>query len=305
MIDNIEITNYRGDSITLKLKNPEESGFFIKKVDGLAPPKATINIDEQLAGGGYYNSSRVLTRNIILDLGFYNLTAGLSIEQIRFLSYKYFPVNTPVSLTITTDSLVATSIGYVEDNDVYIFSSEEGTVLSIVCPDEFMVGADLFEIPIIGVEGAFEFPLENEGLSPAIVLGYLYEEQHTAYINYSGTYETGVIFTVSFSGSVTDPFFKETLRNQSLTLNSQKVTAITGENFKSGDVVVISTKKNQKYATLIRNSVEYDILAALFVNGTIDWITLIPGDNYIQYGATSGDANMSATCTFNLLYGGV
>ena len=68
---------------------------------------------------------------------------------------------------------------------------------------------------------------------------------------------------------------------------------------------VITTKSNQKSATLYRGTSVYNITAALFVDDTIEWVTLTPGDNYIKYDAVSGVANMTATVKFNILYGGV
>jgi len=303
MITSLQVTNDKDESLLLTVRSPENSGFFIKNIEGLQPTKATINIDESISNGGVFNSSRVIGRNILIDLGYYD--HSIDAETLRYLSYKYFPVNKLITLRVSTDLNVCDVSGYVESNDVYIFSSQEGSKISVVCPEAFITGVDVFEIELTGISGAFEFPLENQGLSPAIILGQIYEDQQTAYINYSGTYETGVILTATFTGIVTDPSFAEVLKNQLIFLNSAKVTAITGSNFSNGDIVTVSTKQNQKFATLKRGTTTYDILTALFIDDTIEWVTLTPGDNYIKYDAVSGVANMSATVKFNILYGGI
>lgn len=305
MIKSIKITNHLDESITLTLKNPEQSGFFIRKIDGLEPPPATVNIDQFLTDGGIYSSSRINSRNVIFDIGFYNAMPSTSIEALRILSYKYFPVNKRIKITVTTDSLISYTYGYVESNDVPIFAKEEGAIISVQCPEQYFVGLDEFSIPMTGAGGDFEFPLENEGLTPAIVLGHLYDDVNTAYVNYSGTYETGVVLTAVMSGSVSGLYFVENSKNQRIDIDSDKVLDITGSGIVDGDTIVISTKQNAKFAKLLRGSAEYNILAALFTDGTIDWITFVPGDNYIKFGADSGVDNVIASCGFNLLYGGV
>lgn len=304
MIQSIQVTNDQNESLTLTLRSPEQSGFFIQNVEGLQPTKATINIDESLGNGGIYNSSKVVGRNILLDLGYFQ-ASGFDIEDTRYLSYKYFPVNKEVTLKITTDNNVATVNGYVESNDVYIFSKQEGSKISIVCPDAFITGMDEIEVELTGVSGAFEFPLENEGLSPAIIFGYIYADSQVAYINYTGNYETGVILTAEFSGAVTDPSFSKVNTNQLITIDSATIVAIAGSGITTDDIIVVCTKPNQKSATLYRGSNVYNILTALFVDDTIEWVTLTPGENYIKYDADSGVANMSATVKFNILYGGI
>ena len=74
MINSITITNHLSESITVDLKNPENSfGFFIKSIEGLGPVKSDINLRE-MAGidGGFYNSARADSRNIVFNIGFFS-----------------------------------------------------------------------------------------------------------------------------------------------------------------------------------------------------------------------------------------
>ena len=71
MIHSITVTNYLGDSLTLTLSRPEESGFIVMSVTGLGPAKANINTTEiSTNDGALYNSARVTSRNIVLSLRF-------------------------------------------------------------------------------------------------------------------------------------------------------------------------------------------------------------------------------------------
>ncbi len=90
MIRAVTFTNYLGDSIRLDLARPEESGFIIKSVTGLGPGKANINTTEIATNdGSLFNSSRMPSRNIVISLAYMWKD---SIEDVRQLSYKYFPI---------------------------------------------------------------------------------------------------------------------------------------------------------------------------------------------------------------------
>lgn len=160
MIRAVTFTNYLGDSIRLDLARPEESGFIIKSVTGLGPGKANINTTEIATNdGSLFNSSRMPSRNIVISLAYMWKD---SIEDVRQLSYKYFPIKKKLTMLIETDNRQAEIEGYVESNDPTIFSKDEGSDISIVCPNPFFysAGKDGINTTIFyGVEALFEFPL--------------------------------------------------------------------------------------------------------------------------------------------------
>ena len=70
MFKSVTVTNYRGDSLELPLRWPNESGLLLYKIDGISPGEVTVNSqDYAVLDGGVYNSSRMGTRTI--DLYFY------------------------------------------------------------------------------------------------------------------------------------------------------------------------------------------------------------------------------------------
>ena len=102
MIRAVTFTNYLGDSIRLDLARPEESGFIIKSVTGLGPGKVNINTREIATNdGSLFNSSRMPSRNIVISLAYMWKD---SIEDVRQLSYKYFPIKKKLTMLIETDN---------------------------------------------------------------------------------------------------------------------------------------------------------------------------------------------------------
>ena len=78
-------------------------------------------------------------------------------------------------MLIETDNRQAEIEGYVESNDPAIFSKDEGSDISIVCPNPFFysAGKDGINTTIFyGVEALFEFPFSNESLQdPLLEMG--------------------------------------------------------------------------------------------------------------------------------------
>ena len=96
MIKSVTVTNYLGDSIKLELTRPELSGFVVTSITGLGAGKADVNTtDMSTNDGSLYNSARAQQRNIVLSLQYLFKN---TIEDVRHLSYKYFPIKKKVKL---------------------------------------------------------------------------------------------------------------------------------------------------------------------------------------------------------------
>ena len=170
MIKSITVTNYLGDTLKMELSRPQLSGFIITAITGLGPGKSNINTTEiSTNDGSLYNSSRVPNRNIVISLRY---LGNDSIEDVRQMSYKYFPIKKKLRLLIETDNRLAEIDGYVESNEPEIFSKEEGADISIICPYPFFYSADgdgMQTTVFSGVEPLFEFPFSNESLSDPLL----------------------------------------------------------------------------------------------------------------------------------------
>ena len=303
MIQSVKVTNPSGEVILLELKSPEKSGLIIKSIEGLGPAKSVINTTEVLsADGSFFNSSRISQRNLVFNIGFYK--DGLeSIETLRQKTYRFFPTKGAVTLEIQTDNRYGKTIGYVESNEPDIFSKDEDTSISILCPSAFFVGAESIFTVFNGSNPLFQFPWENPSLTlPLIEFGSIFINTAQSVV-YAGDEATGIIMYVNFLGAVNNlTLFNATL-SQTMAIDSAKVTTITGANFQAGDQVVINTNKGSKYIYLIRAGIAYNILNALSTSAT--WFTIERGDNVFTYTAASGLSNVQVIIEHRIVYRGL
>lgn len=307
MIYSIVVTNYLGDRIKLELGKPEVSGFLIKSITGLGPAKANVNTTEVSTNdGSLFNSARLSQRNIVLDMVFINTVYGESIEDLRQKSYKYFPLKKSVELTIETDNRYVKTTGYVESNEPNIFSSQEGTQISIICPDPYFysAGEDGNNVTnFYTIDPMFEFPFSNESLDePLLVFGEI-QIKTEGVITYYGDSEIGVMIYIHAIGPATNINIYNTETREVMRINTDKISSLTGKGIVASDDIVINTAKGEKSITLIREGVSYNILNCLDKN--TDWFTLAKGDNIFAFTADSGVTNLQFRVENKVIYEGV
>lgn len=307
MIYSIVVTNYLGDRIKLELRKPDVSGFLIKSITGLGPAKANVNTTEVSTNdGSLFNSARLSQRNIVLDMVFINTVYGESIEDLRQKSYKYFPLKKSVELTIETDNRYVKTTGYVESNEPNIFSSQEGTQISIICPDPYFysAGEDGNNVTnFYSIDPMFEFPFSNESLDePLLVFGEI-QIKTEGVITYHGDSEIGVMIYIHAIGPATNINIYNTETREVMRINTEKISSLTGKGIVASDDIVINTAKGEKSITLIREGVSYNILNCLDKN--TDWFTLAKGDNIFAFTADSGVTNLQFRVENKVIYEGV
>lgn len=303
MIHSFKVTNPSGEFLFIELTNPASTGFFVRSIEGLGPIKSTVNTTESLAAdGGWFNSVRLNMRNIVLDMGFYNDHLD-TIETLRKKSYRFFPMKKELLFEIATDDRTGIARGYIESNEPNIFSNEEGTQISILCPDPFFYEAEPVTTLYTGIDDNFEFPFENASLSDSLIeIGILFIGTE-ATLYYTGDIPTGVTITINFFGPVTNLSIHNLTGGQDMTINTDVVTAISGAPFQVGDIVIISTVIGLKKIFLFRDGLAYNILNAFGIS--TQWIVIEKGDNVITYTATSGIGNVQLSIVHNIVYEGL
>ena len=303
MIRAVTVKNYRGEELRMELTNPERSGFIITAIDGLGPVKANINSTECAnADGARYNSARLSYRNITMHLTMYPYG---NIENLRQKTYKYFPIKQKVNLEIETDNRICVTEGYVEANEPDIFSSQESTNISIMCPYPYFYSGDddATSVAHFGSDEGFEFPFSNESLDTpklsfaGIVSGGRYP------VVYDGDSNPGVIIHIFARGSVVNPGVKSVTLNKTITISSSKLTSLTGSGVLAGDEFVISTIRGNKYATLIRNGESINILSCLGQNA--GWFWLVNGKNMFSVSGTGDISLLRVWVEYKKLYEGI
>lgn len=301
MIKTITVENYVGDTLTMDLFHPEDSGFIIESIDGLGPVKANINTSESATNDGtIYNSARSEQRNIVLNLTF---LFAPTVEDIRLKSYKFFPNKKSLTLTVETDKRKAYVTGYVESNEPNIFEKKEGCQISIICPDPYFYSVESQETVFSGVDAAFEFPFSNESLTePLLEIGHIVHHRSRP-IMYLGDSETGVQINIHALGRFTNLTLFNAKTDGAMTINTGRIESILGSPIQNKDDLVIDTRRGKKSMRLIRDGETYNVLSALGRN--IDWLNLELGENVFYYVAEDGEDNIQLSISNNILYEGV
>lgn len=307
MIYSLAVTNYLGDRIKLELRKPDHTGFLIKSISGLGPVKANVNMTEVATNdGAMFNSARLSKRNIVIQLAFMHSIYGEGIEEVRQKLYKYFPIKKDVELIIETDNRYVRTTGYVESNEPDIFSKQEGSQISIICPDPYFYSAsedgdnvtDFYSI-----DPVFEFPFANESLTePLLTFGEI-QIKTEGVITYQGDSEIGVMIYIHAIGPASHINIYNTETREVMTIDTVKLEKLTGRGLITGDDIIISTLKSAKSITLVRAGVSYNILNCLDKN--TDWFTLVKGDNIFAFTAESGVTNLQFRIENKVIYEGV
>lgn len=304
MIKKITITNYLNESIEIDLRCPEKSGLLIYNITGLGPVKADINSTElSTYDGSIFNSARANSRNIVISMIFIEKN---TIEETRHLTYKYFPLKKNLKIVIETDTRICETTGYVESNEPSIFSSMEGTQISIVCPDSFFYSSGNSGINITyfyAVEPLFEFPFSNESLSDYLIEFAAIHMESVKSIYYTGDSEIGFSIEIHAIGTAKNVTVINTKTRESMKIDTDKLQQLTGNGIIDGDTIYISTMKGEKTITLLREGIYTNILNCLDKNA--DWFQLSKGDNIFTYTADEGLANLQISMQNRTIYEGI
>ena len=301
MIEKITVTNPKNESLVLTLRNPDEAGLYVQNIDGLGPPKANVNSTELATiDGALFQSSRITQRNIVITLG---MLFSPSIEEARLRTYKYFPIKKEIKLRIKTDNRDAECIGYVESNEPVIFSSQQTTQISILCPDPFFYEIGDEETVFSGIQPRFEFPFSNESLTENLIEFGDIRLDTRAILQYVGDVDTGVLITIHALGPAGNVIIYNTNTYERLMINVNRIVSLTGQAFGESDTIIINTNRGNRYARLLREGFYTNIISAIDRNA--DWFQLSNGDNIFTFTAAGGENDLIVTFLYRNAYGGI
>jgi hypothetical protein len=301
MIKSVTIINRKNEELVLTLRSPEQSGFFIKKIDGLGPPVGTINTAAySTLDGSRFVSARSNQRNIVFHLGFLD---SHDIEATRIKSYKYFPIKSEITMIFETDTKRVKIKGRIETNEVEIFSKETGTQISVICPDPYYYSLENYVMSFSVLQKLFHFPFSNEDLHiPLTFFGeVVVDSQQT--IDYTGEVPIGFTMLIDSTGSAGSITVYNLETRESMVIDNDIITSATGYGISAGDRIFIRTLKGQKSALLLRGGEEINILNAVL--GSKDWFTLDIGPNPFYYTTDFGGAFLLFNISYQLLYEGI
>lgn len=308
MFQSMTVTNARGDTLDLPIRNPMATGYNVVAIDGLGPVDAVLQTSNTVTTDGViFNGARKDEREIVINLA-YHPESGKNIEDLRHGTYKYFPEKEEVALVFHADTRSVRTTGIVESNDISIFSEKEASSIVIKCPDPwFRIDNELNRVTSFSnVEPVFEFPFNwtnNPVGEPKPLWFGAIKNMHSKNIMYDGESEVGVIIRMSFDAPVRNIRIYNEEAGQEIDVFTDKVKLIIADGIKSGDELVICTIPKRKSVEVIRDGISYNILNA--INRDVRFITLHKGANTIVYSAESGVDNIRMSIENETLYTGV
>lgn len=126
----VRVQNSRNQTLTL---NNQESKYQIVSIDGLQPPRVSINTTPiATADGSIFASARMGNRNIVIQV-----RINGDVESNRLDLYKYFVVKEKVTLYFKTASRNLKIDGYVESVECPLFTNSEIMQISVICPNPY------------------------------------------------------------------------------------------------------------------------------------------------------------------------
>lgn len=301
MIKSISVVNFRGESMVMELSKPETTGLIVKEISGIGSGQADINLSEMATtDGGKYNSSRLSTRNIVITLQFLMTP---SVEVNRRKSYRFFPTKKNVTLKFHTDGGIRQIEGYVESNEPNIFSKEEDTQISIICPDPYFYDANYTNMVLSGYEAMFEFPFSNESLTEdLIIFDNLKYDKRISFV-YEGEADTGTILYIHSNGEAKNIRIANIETGTEMNINTDKFPSVIGNKIQASDIIEISTYLGNRSAFLIRDGIRYNIINSLGRHS--DWFILQAGINTFVYTASVGENLLDVSLRYKNVYEGV
>lgn len=205
------------NNITIPLFDVGTSPYFVASIDGLEPPKATVNTHQSLSKeGSWFNSSQIENRYITIDIRLSHMSSyGWNIDSIRESLYSNITIGAVNNLTFNSDKRRYIIKGVLESVDAEIFSKEPTVTMTFVCTDPFFSDAK------INVEESTADYYAAKDL---------------------GTAPSGFILRKTFDK---DP--------QSIVIASERDRLkLRAGTFKSGDTIIFSSMENDMYVNVIR-----------------------------------------------------
>lgn len=295
MLNAVTIRSKNGATLRIPLRDSWSSDVVILKIDGLGPVKSDIYITNYGAqSGGYYNGSRVGTRNVVFTLA----PQGDDVEKIRRGLYRTFDVEEELSLVFDTNYGEYYLLGYVESFEPDIFSANSTYVVSILCPDPFYTDANsvMSEVALLSNRTkSFEFPFENPTYADEIEFGTILDESYGV-VEYRGDVPVGMVTTIRLKG---DP--GGYVRFEGPRGSYVQVSNPTGL-YKAGGKLVISSVAGSRYAYYEYKGTKTDMAWTAWDQGS--WPILYPGENRYRILLQSGKS-AEVTLSYNNKYRGI
>lgn len=307
MIYSVTAVNVKNEKLEMVLSDPWSSGISIKNITGISPVGADIYQTEfGVIDGGIFSGARIPNREIVMTLGLVtNSEKKLPlIEDSRMVLYNFFRIKDPTLLIFKTDSRYIQITGYVKDNDVDIFSSNETATVTITCVDPWFYSPIISAEGFHGIQKRFEFPFSNESLIQNL-LEFGEISIDTRYlVEYSGDVSIGFRMVFSFiSTNFHNIYLYNMDTRERMNIYTDQIEKLVGTSIIEGDEIIINTMSNLKGAWLVRDGISYNALSIIGKNS--DWFKLSKGNNVFAFASDYGVENIEIDITYQNAYYGI
>lgn len=277
------VENEKGEQLELT----NNRNYDVLEVTGTNPPVAAINtVNVVGVDGSRFNSSRTEQRNIVITLNIQH-----PIEANRLALYNFFRVKRWVKVYYKNSHRDVYIEGYVESLENNPWTDLQQPQISIICPQPYWLSTVETSVNFSSSTALFEFPFSI----PAGGIEFSTRQyMTTAYVN-AGEIETGgiITFTATTNQILNPKFYNRT---------TQKFFGLDFDMYQ-GDLITVNSLKGQKSVTLLREGVTTNILSDRTAGSS--WLTFVPGENELSFGADEGATNLRATLTLVQKFEGV
>lgn len=243
----------------------QQAAYAVASVGGLTPPQGAVYTSEVATKDGSFYNAS-RSQNREIVLTIYPQER---IEAARLALYNVFKLAKWVQLELQTKQRHVLIEGWVESMQGDLYENPQNLQISIICPDPYF---EDYSTTVTNITTA----------GTAVTIANVGDE------------EAGAVFELTASGNVSDPTIYNNTTGQSFGLDVDLV---------SGDVVTIDTRRGSLRATLTHNGTVTNIINAM-TNGST-WPRLQPGNNSINYNASSGGAALTCAVAFTPIYEGL
>lgn len=271
MLTKVEIVNVRGDVLSLPLSD-FSGGYLVEDIQGLDPVKATLTSSSMAqVDGAQPQSSRRETRNITMKLGIKPDYVSTTVDGLRTALYSYLMPKSFSTLNFyKDDSFFASTLAQIESLENNMFSQDPEMDASLICFDpDFYAPA------------------------PVIVNGSTVSTSDTVTIDYPGTSDAGVIFTLTANRDISGFSLFNTRPD-----NISQALVFEGS-ILTGDVVTVTTIPRQKSVILTRANAPSSVLYG--IQPAVSWTSLASGHNLFR--AFANGAPIPYTLQYTPKYG--
>ena len=282
---NLTLENAAGDQLKFGMGSP----FTIADIDGLYPPKATINTSQvALMDGEKFNSAKVGMRTLMIAFAIEIDPAKNRLEVFKVLKPKQY-----VKITYDGQYRHVYAEGYVDSMPITYFDMKQVCTVTIVCPSPYFKAAQEIVNELSNIIGSFHFPFSSTA-EPQIVFSYFATDVGITVEN-DGDVACGMIIELYANDAVTDPKIYNYVTQEFIGLNVS---------MQAGDLITLDTNCGHLTATLLRSGVETNIFNYVIKDST--WLQLEANGSTFVYEVGTGNAsNLMVTFKHTNLYEGV